>query len=308
MTDLDSVWHYTTAEGLHGIITTNRLRATSHRFMNDSHEPTYATTVLKEAAASVREDLPLDQVERFDGLMKWAERRRLEAFLLCASREQDQLTLWRSYGSSVSYAIELDAMVDLLPIEQETGDAHPHPPEGWGPEFDNDPDGQQFVVADPDEVQIEPGKWSAVHYDTSVADARVRRIASLAAEAPNSVSDVMRPWLSLGGIDLLQLKHPAFADEREARAVFEVYPRWKFVKHRTTRFGLTPYIEVSSASGENQYAINDRFVKQAARLPIRSVQIGPSPLGDESVRAVSEFLEFNGYPDVPVDKSATPFR
>jgi hypothetical protein len=308
MSDLDSVWHYTTAEGLFGIITTHRLRATSHRFMNDSQEATYATTVLKKAAASVRDDIPLERAARFDQLMKWAERRRLEAFLLCGSREHDQLTVWRGYGSSVSYAIELDSTVDLLPIEQVQGDAHPHPPTGWEPEFDEDADGQRFIADDPDAVYIESAKWSAVHYETSVAYARVQAIAELATKRPEPLRDVMVPWLNLGGIDLLQLKHPAFADEREARAVFEVHPRWKFVKLRTTRFGLTPYIEVSSATDENQNARNERFVTKAAKLPIRSVQIGPSPLGDESVDTLREFLEFNGYPDLQVDKSATPFR
>lgn len=305
-----SVWHYTTGEGLHSIVTQNVLWATSHRFMNDSQEPKHATKVLKDAAESVRNGLQSDHQKRFDGLMRSAERSHLEAFLLCAAREPDLLTVWRGYGSSVPYAIELDATTDLLPVQQVKGDEHPFPPEGWGPEeIDEDDDGRPIVGDDPDDVRIELQEWSPVHYDTATARSRVEQIAKLAAREPEPFSDALLPWVNLAGIDLLQLKHAAFKDEREARMVFEVYPRWKFVKHRATRFGLTPYIEVSPADSANQRAVNDRFVTKAAtKLPIRAVHIGPSPLGDESVDALREFLEFNGYPDVHVEKSATPFR
>ncbi|KQW05574.1 hypothetical protein ASC66_11335 [Leifsonia sp. Root4] len=310
MSDVESVWHYTTADGLHSIVSRNVLWATSYRFMNDSKEPKYATSVLTEAASEVRKDLDPAHVPRFDRLMRFAARNGLEAFLLCAARKPDLLTVWRGYGSAVPYAIELDATVDLLPVEQDSASAHPSPPAGWEPEIvDEDDEGNPIFGQDPDAIQIEIQRWTAVQYKAKPARKRVERIAKLAAKQPNPLSEHLLPWMELGGIDLLQLKHPAFVDEREARTVFEVNPRWKFVKHRATRFGLTPYIEVSAADDDNQYASNDRFVTHPAKkLPIRAVHIGPSPLGEESVAALREFLEFNGYPDLPVLKSDTPFR
>lgn len=310
MSDVESVWHYTTAEGLHSIVSQNVLWATSYRFMNDSQEPKYATSVLTEAANVAREDLEPAHVDRFDRHMRFAERNGLEAFLLCAAREPDLLTVWRGYGSAVPYAIELDATVDLLPVEQDSASAHPSPPEGWEPEIlDEDDEGNPIYGQDPDAVYIEIQGWTAVQYDAELARKRVERIAKLAGKQPNPLSEHLLPWMELGGIDLLQLKHPAFIDEREARTVFEVNPRWKFVKHRPTRFGLTPFIEVSAADDGNQYASNDRFVtRPAKKLPIRAVHIGPSPLGEESVTALREFLEFKGYPNLPVLKSDTPFR
>lgn len=310
MSRLDSVWHYTTAEGLHSIVSKNVLWASSYRFMNDSEEPRYATTVLRALAAEVRGGLRQELAERFDKLMGFAERNNLEAFLLCAAREPDLLTVWRGYGSSVSYAIELDASIDLLPIAQSALDEHPSPPADWGREvLDEDEDGRPIFGEDPDEVRVEFQGWAPVQYDASTARSRVKRIAELAAKHPEPLADALFPWVNLAGIDLLQLKHPAFEDEREARMVFEVHPRWKFVKHRTTRFGLTPYIEVSAPDSDNQHAINDRFVtKPAAKLPIQAVHIGPSPLGDESIDALAEYLEFHGYPNMRIEKSATPFR
>jgi hypothetical protein len=304
------VWHYTSAEGIRSIVEHNVLWATSHRFMNDSQEPKYATFALNQAAVRARAELSQDQSVRFDAYMGFAERNGLEAFLLCAAREPDLLTVWRGYGSSVPYAIELDASVDLLPIEQTPRESHPSPPADWGPEiYGTDDEGRLIHGPDPDEVRIEVQHWTPVQYDATTARERVEQIALLARAKADPLSDALIPWMALGGIDLLQLKHPAFQDEREARMVLEVTPRWKFVKHRSTRFGLTPYIEVSTADETNQTDKNQRYITQPGKkLPIRSVHIGPSPLGEESVDALREFLEFQGYPDLPVVKSTTPFR
>ncbi len=308
-TSLDSVWHYTTAEGLQSIVSKNLLWATSHRFMNDSLEPRHATLLLQKAASAIRGTVPVEHQERFDKLMGYAERRGLEVFLLCAALEPDLLTVWRGYGASVPYAIELDASVQLLPVAQTLETSHPYPPTGWGPELvDEDEDDGPVYDVDPDNVRIEIQKWEPVDYDDQVAQTRVEFIAKLARQAPNPLSDALFPWSNLGGIDLLQLKNEAFRDEREARTIFEVSPRWKFVKHRPTRFGLTPYIEVSAVAKNNRREVRDNYLTEPAKLPIREVHIGPSPLGDESVEAVREFLEFNGYPDVLVKKSTTPFR
>lgn len=308
---MDSVWHYTTAAGLEGIITSNVLRATSYRFMNDSQEPTHATSLLEEAAKLIRSSLNPAQAERFDELMKFAKRRGLEAFLLCAAREPDLLTVWRGYELDVPYAIELDASADLFPVEQRPDDSHPSPPAGWGREvYDEDDGGRPILGPDPDDIRIETSAgWQPVQYDGSTAAERVERIAWLARKDPEPLADALLPYSNLGGIDLLQPKHSAFVDEREARIVFDVYPRWKFVKHRPGRFGLIPYIEISAAEKSNQNSANERFVtKPASKLPILAVHIGPSPLGEEFVDALREFLEFNAYPDVPIEKSATPFR
>jgi hypothetical protein len=243
--------------------------------------------------------------------MQFAQRRELEAFLLCAAREPDLLTVWRAYGASVPYAIELDANADLLPIEQRDRDDHPSPPENWIREvLDEADDGRPILGRDPDQVRIEMSpKWKPVRYDDATAVSRVELIAKLARKAPEPLADALLPYTNLARIDLLQLKHSAFKDEREARMVFEVNPRWKFVKHRPTRFGLTPYIELSAVEEANQNAANERYVtKPASRLPILAVHIGPSPLGDESMDALREFLEFHGYPDLPIKKSTTPFR
>lgn len=301
---LNSIWHYTDGRGLEGIVTHDKLRATSFRHLNDSREADYATGLLKAAAEKRRDSVPAPYQARFDELMEYAERRGLDLFLLCAARKPDLLTVWRGYGGRVSYAIELDATVDLLPVERSKEKTHPHPPAGH--EIERDEDG--YIVQDPDQLHIEAVPWRKVRYDTAGVDQRVDRIAKLAEKPKHALTDMFLPWHELADIKMLELKHPAFKDEREARMILEVAPRWKFVYHYEGRFGVTPFIELSALNGENQRYANDRYLTKAGPLPIRSVTIGPTPLGDEVIDATREFLEVNGYPDVDVSRSTIPFR
>lgn len=304
---LSSVWHYTNGAGFHGLVTKHVLWATSFRHLNDSHEADYATTVLRKAAQDLRPSIPSAAQARFDQLMSAAERRGLNLFLLCAARKTNLLTVWRGYGGEVSYAVELDATVPLLPVERVAGDVHPFPPAGHEVEFDEH-EGGRFVVSDPDSVLIESAGWLAVRYDTAGVEKRVQRMGDLAVRSPNTAADILGPWINLRDIKLLQLKNPDFKDEREARMIFEVLPRWKFVHHRDGRFGVTPYIQVSAESETTKANRLDNFLPEPGRLPIRSVMIGPTPLGQEIIDSTKEFLEFNGYPDVEVTKSEIPYR
>lgn len=301
---LDSIWHYTDGRGLEGIVTHGTLRATSFRHLNDSREPDYATRLLQAAAEKRRDAIPAAQRDRFDELMKYAERRGLDLFLLCAARKPDLLTVWRGYGGKVSYAIELDAGVDLLPIQRSEETTHPYPPAGH--EIERDEDGS--IIVNPDQLHIEALPWRKVRYDTAGVDGRVDRVAKLASKKGNTLADLLFPWQELADIRMLELKHPAFKDEREARMIVEVNPRWKFVHHYEGRFGVTPFIELSAVDDNNQRYPSDRYLTRAGTLPIRSVMIGPTPLGDEVIDATREFLEVNGYPDVAVSRSTIPFR
>ncbi len=301
---LKSIWHYTDGRGLAGIVTQGTLRATSFRHLNDSREAEYATSLLRVAAGKRRDSIPGPYRARFDDLMVHAERRGLDLFLLCAARKPDLLTVWRAYGGQVSYAIELDATVELLPVQRFKETAHPHPPAGQRLEYDEEGN----IVYDPDQLHIEAVPWRKVRYDAAGVDGRVDRIAKLAEKPPHPLTDIFLPWHELADIKMLELKHPAFKDEREARMIVEVAPRWKFVHHYDGRFGVTPFIELSAVNDGNQKWANDRYLTEAGTLPIRSVMIGPTPLGDEVIAATREFLEVNGYPDVDVSRSTVPFR
>lgn len=50
------------------------------------------------------------------------------------------------------------------------------------------------------------------------------------------------------------------------------------------------------------------FVDEAQSLPIREITVGPTPYADEALRALRGFLDSNGYGDVRLHRSETPFR
>lgn len=98
-------------------------------------------------------------------------------------------------------------------------------------------------------------------------------------------------------------KDNAFVDERELRIILELNPSWKFVKHRPTRYGVTPYVDLATSNG-------DEFVPARARelLPIRHIKIGPSSDPLTAERALRRCLDNNGYGAVDISVSVIPYR
>ncbi|WP_433585819.1 hypothetical protein [Microbacterium hydrocarbonoxydans] len=289
------------------MVSNDVLWATSFRHLNDSQEADYATSVLQAKAEQIRSGLPEADHERFDKLTRLSGRRELQLFLLCAAQESNLLSVWRGYGGEISYAVELDGRVPLLPVRLREGSTHPSPPKGYEPEWDEF-DGQRFKIDDPDGHRVEYTEWLPVRYDTRGVKARVKRIAGLAQREPDTFRDAVLPYMNFHDIRMMEFKNPDFRDEREARMIFDVHPRWMFVAHRHGKYGVTPYIHVSAESEDNRKTPYSSWLQSPGKLPIRSVTLGPTPLGDEAVEATREFLEFNGYPDVKVNRSLIPFR
>lgn len=104
-------------------------------------------------------------------------------------------------------------------------------------------------------------------------------------------------------------KDKSFCDEREVRVVIEVNPSWKFISHRTNRFGLVPYAQLSSPRFDKAH--NEECYIPAGiklRLPLRSVMIGPSDDTESKKQSLRLLLDDLGYGDVNIETSAAPFR
>jgi hypothetical protein len=112
----EKLWHYTSIEGFHGIVTSKRIRATDLRFLNDSeefiHTRKVASKIIEEAPEldadgfENRELLAKAEVTAFDG----SAINSVEMFVACFTRAEDQLGQWRAYShrsSGVSIAFDL---------------------------------------------------------------------------------------------------------------------------------------------------------------------------------------------------------
>ena len=95
------LYHYTTPEGISGIINSKTLRLSNVWFLNDSKEQEYAKDRVIDAI-----NCKSKQSEGWEKTLEqyWAPR----VCVFCLSESSDSLEQWRGYGSGSGFAIEFD--------------------------------------------------------------------------------------------------------------------------------------------------------------------------------------------------------
>ena len=286
----ETLYHYTTAGGLAGILSDCRIWATDTAFLNDASEILYAGEKL--------ESMLVDHVNQIN-LMKPSvgsdeHKKRVIAgtaasaltkflrpeedpfpdeftkdgatYVACFSREPDQLSQWRGYGD-LAYAIGftragVDAMTVVGESDPDRVKAGPVVPVGYGQAaitllmtgiIDD-------LLALPSATTASTGFLEAVHYCMP----RVARI-----------------------------KHEAFEEERE----------WRLI---VSRYGVDPAKDIEFRYGSRLIP----FIKLAFEKPaVSHIYIGP---GNDinSVRALRGLLRSKGYDldTVSIERSEAPYR
>ena len=110
-----TLWHYTSGEGLIGIIESGTLFTTQVSCLNDSTEVRYAAKLLRDALLARRQNTAdaeiIQLIDQWIALLLQDEPSRpihapSEWFVTCFSTEEDDLSQWRAYCSGEnSYAI-----------------------------------------------------------------------------------------------------------------------------------------------------------------------------------------------------------
>jgi len=101
-----TLYHYTTAQGLLGIMESNRLWATNVRFLNDPSEIDYAICIIRESLGSV--PLPANFHDQVNYRLDESEA-EARVYVCCFCLEGDLLSQWRGYGAQGGgYAIGFD--------------------------------------------------------------------------------------------------------------------------------------------------------------------------------------------------------
>jgi hypothetical protein len=101
------VYHYTTIEGLKGIVSTGSLFATEITFLNDSSELVYADQIIRKYTASA-DSSNLGRL-LLSELNETLDRGRVELYVSCFCDSGDLLSQWRAYANQgAGYALEFD--------------------------------------------------------------------------------------------------------------------------------------------------------------------------------------------------------
>jgi Protein of unknown function (DUF2971) len=279
-----TVYHYTDAAGLLGIIRTGQLWASHANFVNDSGELRYVDGLLEQVIAELSHEFDANLVHPYlsaiPGLFKEVVVDNFEFYIACFCEHGDQLSQWRGYPSTGGgYAIGFDPTVL-----------------GKGRLLRNviyDVDEQRALLT----AALRPAcelirDAYALSYDAE--SEYIQKSAVMAAQA--AVSSVAEcSW---------SFKHPGFAEEKEYRllraSANERDGRYRVVpKMRASLFGLLPYTTID-------------FVQPGAdAVPaITEVVVGPNQHPVQAIQAVRHLLAGAGYvnADTMVRESAIPLR
>jgi len=322
--DKINLWHYTTLDGLKGIISNQNLWATDYRYFNDSSEFFYSKSILQpeffpRVVALIKQEYDADQcvrqnvdaqggIERvaqmetsdtldilYESLLNPPPLKRNIPYILsfCKADEENGflqkhglLSQWRGYGKDGGFAIvfNMEKLHEEFKIEQR--------------EFDHRISGCGDVVYDPYEAsatdEIKKAIYRIVDYAHKVHKFIVYKTPKY--EVPiqkTNVDDVD----SLVRCAML-LKHKGFSEENEYR--FYAYPNcvedknksFKQIMRRSSSGILVPYIEL---------------FKRSKMLPIEKICIGPHKDKKLREQSIKSYLGTIGKEHIEVFCSEIPF-
>jgi hypothetical protein len=267
----DTLWHYTDANGLHGILKDRLIRATHFEHLNDPSELRFGHDLVARAAddagAMPPDPSPVARDIWNSFRTKWGAAPLLTGrgfFVACFCADlEDELGQWRAYGAfGAGYAIGFD-------------------PTHW--------------AFKPERVQY--------HDSTNVDGTLVSLIREVIASASSQLSGQATPelvdsaagWLVRRAVEYAgRKKHSAFRGENEWRIGV---PLQGNARYRPTARGLVPFLVFSLASGDQP-------------IPIRRIVVGPTNNSASQVNAVVGFLRSLGYENADdlVVPSKVPFR
>ena len=278
-----TLYHYTTQEGLLGIINGKQIWATHTQYLNDAREYRHAIDVV---TSEIEKRLPNAIGDSHRVLVDMAEGvRGIENINVCVcsfSEDRDSLSQWRGYGGSTSgYAIGFNPFHTAEMVRQE-----------------------EFYLA--------PCLYNP-REQVAVIEALIDKVFGENMERLHNgemlVSENREEWLNAPNLFprggnlrayLNQfapiLKHQSFSEEREWRIISR--PLWSTHERFSFRPGksmLIPYYRVPLA--------------RIDQLPkIDEVVVGPTPHIEQSCVAVRNFLVRQKFENVPVEPSAVPYR
>ena len=277
-----SLWHYTTAEGVKGIIESESIHCTNIFYLNDREEFRHGIDLQLDqltqlCAAGISQELQ-GHISQLQDYLRDASRRPdiAAAYTFSLSDAADQLAQWRAYGGGEGgFAIEFDGNV-------------------------------LNAVAQRHQATVLP-----CFYDNANRGAMLRKIDALFAEIVNNSKHELEV-AKLGrfgeaSVRLLQVaqvhasvfKHPYFSEERELRLLRRINDDGSdLVQYRVKGSTLVPYVTVH---------LRAKDVNEASS--ISRVMVGPARHKDLNVRAIEGLLKTRGlHKKVEVLSSDSPFR
>lgn len=302
------LFHYTSADGLHGSLTKQHLWASAASSLNDLGEVRQGWELIKEILAS---EPTSDVVELLTSFADDPHKKQHEVFVLSASIDGDDAAQWRLYANGArGYVIGLNgaaALAVVSPVADSTSE-QAKPKFGW-------------LVKDAASV----GPWQKVLYQRSdveavlrelvaAADAEARQIegtSGMSEDEKTSRYESVQDWgyEALATIAHL-IKSPGFAGENEVRVVVTFPWGAEHIRYRSSSDGIVAYVVLAESPHGPRHTVlrPEPGSKEAVTtLPVASVRLGPL-LRPEQAKTVTSFLHSLKLKNVDVLTSDVPLR
>ncbi|MCP2214233.1 hypothetical protein AB7M42_008786 [Bradyrhizobium diazoefficiens] len=267
-----TLYHYTTAAGLQGIITSKSLWTSDYHFLNDASEFRYGWKIVvdaidrREAEIKDRSSFAWQTHELF-----MRNRDKAFAFVGSLTSQGDLLSQWRGYNRGQGFAIGFN--------------------EDW---LEQNAAVQQFEIS---RVLYDADEQRAAA-DTAV-DLLIRQLADSEAE-PTTTLERLNTWLLQAVKTALRLKDRHFSEEKESRLIWAGHNWPVRLKTRISPAGLIPY---------QAFQFNLATAKGALTHPnnfgVEEIVVGPA-LGQQQVIAVEALLASQSM-RLEIRRSAIPY-
>lgn len=277
------LYHYTSPQGLVGIVSSGRFWATNANYLNDTQELVHAQGLIR----TYIDEISLGLSEAESEIVRRAIPNVIggnlvnDVYVTCFCEEGDLLSQWRAYaGNGSGYSVGIDAF--HIGQYRDVGKSVI----------------LRKVIYDPDMQR------SLVR---SVVDATLKHVRenydSMSIKNLDDIG-VLPTISSFLGDSLtefcLYFKHQAFSEEREWRAISLVDREddLESIKLRVSGNLLAPYVETSLSSYDEDYPI----------LPIAEVFCGPTLADKLTEDSVHLLLHKHDQAHVEVRRSSAPYR
>ena len=272
------LYHYTTAQGLLGIIESKSIWASHIRHLNDLSEIAYSNDLLNQAFNEFESELKESQRAGFKLLRQVLEMYAIKAgkirgdtFITAFSEKEDHLSQWERYSGARGYAIGFD-----LPETMTSS---------GGPIFN-------FVPIEyRPHVQLQILKdVLKIGFDALLAVGDDHRTLENLSEWANSYANVLI-------VASHHFKNEAFSEEGEWRIATRTRSEtFDDIKFRVGQYGIIPYIALDFASH--------------AHLIVKKIFVAPTNYFDEAKNALELRLLASGLDPMEIEivESLVPLR
>lgn len=265
----DLLYHYTSQDGLIGIIESKSIWASNIHYLNDSKEFQHAIDELKAIIYNRKKNQNNELIKKLYNSIEGSigSFSRINIFVASLTEKGDQLSQWRGYcQNGAGYSIGFSKS-EIESLSNQQG-------------FTFKP--CIYAVQQQRKLLTEPLERLEKKIISSSGDPEL---------AISCTSQFFSEFLQIAPL----LKHRAFSEEQEWRLVSGIVSstdnRWKTRSGSST---LIPYFEFSLNNNDHS--------------PIRNVIPGPGPNQELTTNALMTLLTLNGVNEVSASPSQIPYR